>query len=158
MNKTHISNIIQTYLATTNTTLTTSETISISKQIRAPMWIWHIYIGYFLVALFAIRFALPTFGFIKFHMPTGKHLNVKKKFQYWIYLLFYMFITVSLITGLLIKFGPEQIKKTMEFIHKLSIYYLIAYIIIHIGGVILAEFTDDKGIISKMISGNNTNN
>ncbi len=157
MNKAHISDIIQNYLATTNTTLSSSETIGISKQIRAPMWEWHIYIGYFLVALFAIRFALPIFGFIKFHTPTGKHLNIRQRIQYWVYLLFYMFIAASLITGLIIKFGPEQIKKTMEFIHKLSIYYLLAYIVIHIGGVLLAEFTDDKGIISKMISGNNTN-
>ncbi len=44
-------------------------------------------------------------------------------------------------------------KKPMEEIHVLSIYYLIAYIFIHLGGVLIAEFTNEQGIISKMISG-----
>ena len=32
--------------------------------------------------------------------------------------------------------------------------YLIAFIILHIGGVLWSEFTNQKGIISKIVSGN----
>ena len=42
----------------------------------------------------------------------------------------------------------------MEEIHELSIYYLLAFIVIHFGGVLVAELGSQKGIISKIISGN----
>jgi cytochrome b len=35
----------------------------------------------------------------------------------------------------------------------LSIYYLLGFIVLHIGGVLYAEFTTNKGIISKIVSG-----
>ena len=38
-------------------------------------------------------------------------------------------------------------------IHELGVYYLVAFIIIHLAGVLIAEFTNQKGIISKIISG-----
>jgi cytochrome b len=45
----------------------------------------------------------------------------------------------------------------MEEIHVLSIYYLIAFITLHIGGVLFSEFTNQKGILSKIVSGNKKN-
>jgi len=56
-------------------------------------------------------------------------------------------------TGLVIEFGPKAFKKPMEEIHELGIYYLVAFIVVHLTGVIWAEFTNDKGIISRIISG-----
>jgi cytochrome b len=41
----------------------------------------------------------------------------------------------------------------MEEIHVLSLYYLLAYIVLHIGGVIMAEFNSDHGIVSRIIGG-----
>ena len=41
----------------------------------------------------------------------------------------------------------------MEEIHILGIYYLVAFIVIHLAGVIIAEFTEQKGIISRIVSG-----
>ena len=64
-----------------------------------------------------------------------------------------MCVLVSLVTGLLIEHGQKELKKPLEEIHELSIYYLLAYIVIHFTGVLIAEFTNDKGIISKIISG-----
>ncbi len=153
MNKHHVAGIIQDYLATTNQTLNYDEIVVLAKQIRRPMWNWHIYIGYILVGLIGLRFSLPAFGIEKFQNPLDKNISSKKKFQYWIYVVFYFFLTVSLVTGLIIEFGPKSVKKPMEDIHVLSIYYLIAYIFIHLGGVLIAEFTNEQGIVSKMISG-----
>ncbi|MDO9594193.1 MAG: cytochrome b/b6 domain-containing protein, partial [Lutibacter sp.] len=67
---------------------------------------------------------------------------------------FYGCVVISLSTGLLIKFGPSTIKVLMQDIHVLSIYYLGGFIILHIGGVLWSEFTSQKGIISKIVSGN----
>ena len=117
------------------------------------MWNWHIYIGYVLVGLFSIRFMLPKFGHMKFQNPLGKNLTAQTKFQKWTYLIFYGCVVVSLITGLIIQFGPKQLKEPMENIHVLGIYNLTAFIVIHVAGVLIAEFSDQKGIVSRIVSG-----
>ncbi len=153
MNKNNVADIIQNYLNTTDQTLTQDQLIVLAKKIRQPMWDWHIYLGYALTGLFGLRFMLPFLGEMKFQNPFNKELIFKEKFQNLIYLVFYVCVVISLTTGLLIKFGSTAIKKSMEEIHVLSIYYLIAFIILHIGGVLWAEFTQHKGIISRIVSG-----
>jgi cytochrome b561 len=154
LNKNHLADIIQNYLATTDKSLSQDQLIVLAKQIRKPMWDWHIYLGYALTVLYSIRMLLPVFsGHLKLQNPFGKQLTLKTKFQYWVYLVFYMFVAISLITGLVIELGPKSIKNSMEEIHVLSIYYLVAYIIIHLGGVFWSELTTEQGIISKIISG-----
>lgn len=153
MNKEHVADIIQNYLATTDQSLSRDQLIVLAKQIRKPMWNWHIYFGYALVGLYSIRMILPFFGQMKFSNPLNKQLAPKAKFQYWVYLIFYGCVALSLITGLIIELGPKNLKKPVEEIHVLSIYYLIAFMIIHLGGVLFAELTSQQGIVSKIISG-----
>jgi cytochrome b561 len=153
MNKNHVSDIIQQFLATKNMSLPEDDTILLAKQIRQPMWIWHIYLGYVLVGLFALRFALPFFGEMKFSSPLKAGLSLKEKFQSWVYIVFYICVFTSLFTGMMLKFGPESQEELMEKIHVLSLYYLLAYIVLHIGGLIMAEFTSDHGIVSRIIGG-----
>ena len=117
------------------------------------MWNWHIYIGYVLVGLFSIRILIMSLGHIRFQNPFDKNLSIKEKFQKWTYTIFYVCVIISLVTGLIIELGSKELKKPMEEIHVLGIYYLIAFIAIHLAGVLLAEFTDQKGIISRIISG-----
>jgi len=78
----------------------------------------------------------------------------KEKFQIWVYRGFYFLLAITLITGLLIKFGPDSIHKTVEDVHKLTLYYMLAFFALHFGGIVLAELTSKKGIVSKIISGN----
>lgn len=153
MNKEHVADIIQSYLAATDKSLSREELIVLAKQIRKPMWNWHIYAGYILTGLFCLRLALPFFGKMKLANPFNSQLALKVKFQYWVYLVFYVCLAISLITGLTIEFGPKSMKNSMEEIHVLSIYYLIPFLIIHIGGVLFAEFTTQSGIISRIVSG-----
>ncbi len=156
MNKNNVAAIIEEYLKGTNQVLSEEQLIQLAKKIRKPMWDWHIYIGYVLTGLFAIRFMLPLFGEMKLPNPFNKQLSTKIKFQKFTYLLFYICVIVSLLTGLLITLGPKSFKEPMESIHVLGIYYLIAFIIIHVGGILWAEFTHDKGIVSRIISGKST--
>ena len=153
MNKNNVAAIIQDFLKDTDQTLSQDQLIDLAKKIRKPMWIWHIYLGYILTGLFSLRFMLPFFGQMKFQNPFDKNLTIKEKFQKWVYIVFYICVAISLITGLIIEFGAENLKETMEEIHVLSIYYLIGFIVIHIGGVLMAEFTNQKGIISRIVSG-----
>lgn len=156
MNKNNVAAIIHNYLNDTGQLLTQEQLITLAKKIRQPMWDWHIYLGYILTGLFSLRFSLPFFGKMKFQNPLKKNISLKEKFQNWTYLIFYLCVTISLITGLIIEFGPKEFKKSMEEIHVLSIYYLIGFIVLHIGGVFLAEFTNQKGIISRIVSGSNS--
>ena len=153
MNKYNVAAIIQDYLRDTGQNLSEDQLIVLAKKIRKPMWDWHIYIGYVLVGLFSLRFMLPAFGHMKIQNPLVKALTKKEKFQKWTYIIFYLCVVVSLITGLVIELGPREYKKPMEEIHVLSIYYLLAFIGIHIGGVLMAEFTNQKGLISRIVSG-----
>lgn len=154
MNKYNMAAIISDYLNTTDQHLTEDQIIVLAKKIRKPMWDWHIYAGYVLTGLFVIRLILPAFGEMKFQKPLAKSLSLKMKIQKWTYIIFYICVVISLITGLLIVWGPKEFKTTMEEIHILGIYYLLAFIAVHIGGVLLAEFTDQKGIVSRIVSGN----
>lgn len=153
MNKNNVALIIQDYLATTDQKLTQDQLITLAKKIRKPMWDWHIYIGYALVGLYSIRIALPFFGQMKFSNPFNKDLIIKEKFQYWTYLIFYVCVVISLITGLIIVLGPKNLKEPMEEIHVLSIYYLLAFIVIHLSGVFFSELTTQQGLISRIVSG-----
>ena len=153
MNKNNMGDIIQTYLTGIGQTLSQEQAITLAKKIRQPMWMWHIYTGYVLVGLFSIRFLLPLFGHNKIQSPFDRALSLKVRFQNSVYILFYLCVITSLTTGLLIVFGPSNLKETLEEIHEFGIYYLIAYISLHLGGVLMAEFTNQKGIISRIISG-----
>ena len=153
MNKDHVADIIQNYLTTTDQVLSREQSIVLAKQIRKPMWQWHVYLGYVLTGLFCVRLALPFWGHMKFSSPFNKQLTLKVKFQFWVYLVFYVCVAVSLTTGLLIEFGPKDLKEPMEAVHVLSIYYLLTFIAIHLGGVLMAEFTNQQGIISRIVSG-----
>ncbi len=153
MNKNNVSDIIQEYLKNKDLVLTQDESIILAKKIRKPMWEWHIYLGYVLTGLMVIRMLLPFFGEMKFQNPFAKNISGKDKFKKWTYLVFYVCVIVSLVTGLFLEFGPESLEHTMEDIHVLSLYYLIPFIVLHFTGILIAEFTEDKGIISRVISG-----
>jgi len=153
LEKNNVAAIIQNFLGERGAALSQDDAILLAKKIRKPMWDWHIYLGYALTGLYSLRMLLPLFGKMPFSSPFNAQLDRQTKIQYGIYLVFYVLVAVSLTTGLLIEFGPKSIKDPMEEIHELSIYYLVGYMILHIGGVLLADFTKAPGIISRIISG-----
>jgi cytochrome b561 len=157
LNKENVAEIIQSYLTTTDQQLSDEQLIILAKQIRKPMWQWHIWAGYVLVVLYSIRMLLPFFGHMKLSNPLEKGLDAKTRFQFWVYIVFYLFVAASLTTGLIIEFGPKEIKHIVETIHKQSIYYFLAFIVLHIGGILMAEFTNRQGIISRIVSGEKGN-
>jgi cytochrome b561 len=83
MNKNNVADIIKEYLSTTDQSLNDDQLIQLAKKIRQPMWVWHIYIGYFLVGLFTIRITLPFFGEMSWQNPLKKGLTSKQRFQFW---------------------------------------------------------------------------
>lgn len=152
MEKNHVAGIIDPYLREQGVELSQDQLLVLAKKIRKPMWDWHIYLGYVLTGLYLIRMSMPFFGEMRFSNPFKKGLDKRIRLQYATYLIFYVLVAASLVTGLIIEFGPKTLKSSMEAIHELSIYYLPAFILLHFGGILWAEFRHDHGIISRMIS------
>lgn len=152
LNKDFIANTLVTELSKSNIDLDKTLSIKIAKKIRNEMWQWHVFAGYFLTFVFLLRMVLASVNKMIFLNPFKEGINIKQKFQAWVYLLFYFLMFLSLFTGLMIEFGPDDIHETMETIHKLSLYYLISFIILHMGGIWLAEKFEKESLVSKMIS------
>lgn len=152
MEKNHVADIMEAELLHRGYALERADLIVIAKKIRKPMWQWHIYAGYALVGLYAIRMALPMAGHMKFLNPL-KALTPVLKLRAWSYVAFYAFVAISLITGVLIEWGPAAWEPQAEDIHKLSLYYLLPFIALHFAGLFLAEKSAEKGVVSRMIRG-----
>lgn len=153
MNKNHMAEILLAKSGELGISMNEKNAIQLAKQIRKPMWQWHVWIGYVLIGLYVIRMLLAAFKKMVFLNPFAAGINGKQKFQAYLYLSFYLFIGITLATGFLIVNGPDSIHHLMEEIHELSLYYLLFFIFFHIGGVLASELGADKGIISRVISG-----
>jgi len=153
LEKNNVATILQDNLNSLNISLNHDDAIKIAKQIRKPMWDWHIYSGYFLIALYVLRLINLYFAGIIFPNPFEKNSSLKQKAQGWTYILFYFLMGISLITGFFIVNGPAKYKDYLEGIHVQSIYYVTFFVIMHMLGLVLAELSDEKGIVSKMIHG-----
>lgn len=74
------------------------------------------------------------------------------------YLIFYMSILVMAVTGLGLAFEDapylKDMQKPLKSIHSIVQYFIYAYILFHIIGVIRAESRQHKGIVSRMINDN----
>ena len=144
LNKNHVADIIQGYLTTTDQSLSGDQSVVLAKQIRKPKWNRHFYLSYLLVGVLVVRYLFSLFGNMKFPHPFKKQLSLKVKFQKWIYLIFYVLVTISIITGLIIEFGSGDFVKPMKIVHKLSLHYLIPFIVIHLTGVLVKWYLDRK--------------
>lgn len=152
MEKNHVADIMDPYLREQGVELSREQLIVLAKKIRKPMWDWHIYLGYVLTGLYVIRMVVPFFGEMKFTQPWANGFTNRMRLQYGVYLLFYILLAGSLTTGLIIEFGPKSMKDSMEAVHELSIYYLVGYMVLHFAGILWAELSHDKGIVSRIIS------
>jgi len=153
MNRGSMGAIIQNGLGEEGVTVNEDVATKVAKQVRRPMWETHIIAGYVLTGLYVIRMIITYIQGAGFASPFAKNLSGYQRFRSWVYVLFYIFVAGSLITGLLIEFGPGSIHEISEEIHKLSLYYMVGFIALHLVGVVVADGTKERGIISKIISG-----
>jgi len=153
MNKNNMAEIISNSLISIEVHVSEADAIKIAKNIRKPMWNWHIYAGYTLIGLYILRLLYMAFAGAAFKSPFSKESTLREKFESWVYIVFYTFIGISLVTGFLIVNGSKDSKAFLESIHVLSIYYVLSFIALHLGGVLFAELGSQKGIVSRMIHG-----
>ncbi|MDR2710620.1 MAG: cytochrome b/b6 domain-containing protein [Burkholderiales bacterium] len=154
MNGQEMATVITASLAEKAITLSNDDAKNIAKTIRSPMFQWHFYAGYVLVALLLLRFFDLFKNGAKFISSLAKGSPPKEKLQGALYIFLYAALTVVLIMGLLLKFGPKgDIHEVFEVIHVYGGVGIALFVAAHFAGLWLGENTTDKGIVSKMING-----
>ncbi|MEC4112504.1 cytochrome b/b6 domain-containing protein [Myroides pelagicus] len=153
LNKSAMSELILSYASQHDISISKGDAINMAKTIRYPMWRWHIYLGYVLLGLFAIRIFAGIFNIIHFQNPFKQNITFKVRFQRLVYIVFYLSVIVSLITGLMLEFGITKYVNLVKDIHKASIYYFAIFLGLHFIGILIAEFTYERGIVSRMVNG-----
>jgi len=163
--------VIKANLAHSGVTVTDGQARSVAHELSDKVWTIHTYFGYTLAALLLFRLLLEFFQladqkFIRklkstYHQyqTTKKHRELTKH-DFWvktIYAVFYLMLITMAITGLCLVFEDDVplLKSIHAFkqIHAFTMYLIIAFIIVHIVGVLLAERKDSQGIVSDMING-----
>lgn len=137
----------------TGVDFTSDQAKQTAKAILKPMWQWHEYAAYVLFAILALRIIYMLAKGIRFPNPFKSHLSLKERLQGMIYLLFYLFVFISAITGAYLKWIEGDLKEPLETIHKWAVYWFPIFILFHFAGIWIAEKGEQKGIASKMIGG-----
>lgn len=142
-------------LSTMGLELTTEQARAAAKAVRAPMWEWHIILGVALGVLLLIRIAILVrdkgFGF----EDEG---SIHMKAVHWGYRGLYLILLFMAVSGVMMHWSkalgvPHSLAESLEEIHHLAAWAIVYFVPLHIAGVIVAEFKDQKNLVSKMISG-----
>jgi len=88
MNKDHFGEILSESLAKKGLYISTANAASIGKDLRKPMWNYHVLTGYVLIGLYLIRMAITWYQGFAFTNPFSKQASLKEKFKSWVYIVF----------------------------------------------------------------------
>lgn len=138
--------------------ITADQASILAKAIRAPMWEWHIILGYALSVLLLWRILLffTTSGKLNYQKNQNETLHTKMvKLSY---IALYTVLLFMAVTGLTMHFYEplELTKDTLHDIkelHELVYNAILIFVPLHLIGIIVAEIRDEKGMISDMIHG-----
>jgi cytochrome b561 len=163
--------MVQEQLQHNNITIDANQARAVSHAFNDKIWELHTWLGYF-IALFLIgRFILEIFqpSEEKIANRLKKAINHQLMTVYqkdtqthyvrvkWSYLLFYLLMLIMVLTGLGLAFEHiaffKTIRGTIKQIHSLTQYAIYAFVLFHLGGVILADTGAYPGIVSGMIHG-----
>ena len=152
------SELLTQKLAEIDLTVTETQAKVLAKAIRAPMWEWHIILGYALAVLLLWRMILFFTQSGKQNYQNMQKETLHKKMVKLGYVGIYAILTFMAVSGLVIHFYEELglIKETahdIKEIHELVFNAILIFVPLHIIGVVIAENRDEKNIISDMVHG-----
>lgn len=152
------SEILSTELSGMSIDVSIDQATILAKAIRAPMWEWHILLGYGLAFLLLVRIALFFTQSGKQNYIDIKSASVHKKMVKLGYIGIYVILSFMAISGLSIHFYEElsllkETAKSIKEVHELVFNAVWIFVLLHILGVVLADNTDEKGLVSDMING-----
>jgi Ni/Fe-hydrogenase 1 B-type cytochrome subunit len=153
--------------------LTKEQGMSIARLMSERLWDWHIAIGLALASFWVYwlvlqltapaerRFSARLAATIRHYRrasPT-EHADARHALLVKLsYVAFYAFISIMAVTGLALTWADDiawlhRLEHSVKAVHNVTMYLLIAFVIVHLGGVLWAELTKDHGLISRMVSG-----
>lgn len=162
---------IKSQLQEAGAAVTDIQSRSVAHALSDKVWEIHTYFGYCLVALLLFRLLLEIFQLAdqklisKIKSAYDQYFIIKKERELarhellvkTLYAVFYVLILTMVITGLCLAFEDDvpalKAVHAIREIHGFTMYFIIAFILIHIAGVLLAERKDSSGIVSDMING-----
>lgn len=156
MNKDHTAEIASASLAARGIHLSHEDAIAIGRAVRKPMWEMHVYAGYILMALYIIRLVVMKMEGPVFSNPFSKRITRAERFKSIVYLVFYICLGASLLTGVYINLVGKiypAVYSVVKAIHVQALYYALTFIFLHIAGLVASELGAGQGIISRMIHG-----
>lgn len=152
------SELLTDKLAEMNLEITSQQAKALAVAVRAPMWEWHILLGYALGILLLWRIMLFFTDSGKQNYQNLKEETLYKKIVKLGYIGIYVILIFMAISGLMIHFyealgltkeGAHDIKE----IHELVFNAVLIFVPLHIIGVFIAENQNEKGIVSDMVNG-----
>lgn len=165
--------IIATKLLEQNITVDDKSAKNIAKAIRDPMWQWHNYFGFGLLAV--TIFGMYVRQLHKESCPIKKSKSAmellnnsaseidRKRIKEFVaiklsHFLFFILLIVMICSGYTLLF-KEQIGVTKEIanftkeIHEFGLWLVLTFVVLHIAGVVRKEITTEHGLISSIIGG-----
>jgi Ni/Fe-hydrogenase 1 B-type cytochrome subunit len=147
------SEILMNKLGEFGITVTGDQVAALAKAVRAPMWDWHIYLGFVFAALVAWRLVMIVkegFGYA----PKDTHMA----WVYRGYKAIYAVLAFMAISGIVIYLSADigigkETAHDIKEIHETMAWGVVAFVVMHIVGVFVADNKDQKGLVSKMVSG-----
>ena len=152
------SELLSQKLSEMNLEVTTEQAKALATTIRAPMWEWHILLGYALAALLVWRILLFFTDSGKRNYQNCKEETLHKKIVKLGYIAIYGILIFMAASGLILHFHEalgltEEGAHTLKELHELVYNAVLIFVPLHIIGVVVAETRDEKGITSDMIHG-----
>jgi Ni/Fe-hydrogenase 1 B-type cytochrome subunit len=163
--------MVQQQLQQKDVSVTTDQARAVAHEFNDKVWDLHKIAGYVLSALVLIRILLEiaqpgeeklarkirrALGF----RPATPEENDDRRHYLGVklgYLAFYLLILLMALTGLGLAFEDVPVLKTyhqpIKSTHAFLQYLIYGYIILHLGGVVLADLRRHKGLVSGMIHG-----
>ena len=154
------SEILATQLSTMDIEVSSEQAKILAKAVRAPMWEWHILLGYALAALLLVRMVLFFTRSGRENFIDIKSSTLHKKMVKIGYIGIYSILTFMTVSGLLLTFSEtiglmKETVHTIKEVHEFVFNAVWIFAALHIAGVVVADITDEKGIISDMVNGGN---
>jgi len=163
--------MVQEQIQQKGRTVTPDQARAVAHEYSDKLWMLHKYVGYGLCFLLLSRIVLEV-TYSKQQKLSGK---IKKALAFqtqnqeqksdqahyllvkWGYVIFYSLFLIMALTGLGLAYEDVPLFKSnhklIANIHSFVQYLIYFYILSHIVGVIKADVTNNKGIVSSMING-----
>jgi Ni/Fe-hydrogenase 1 B-type cytochrome subunit len=165
--------MVQDQLKAKGIIVSEDQSFAVTREYEDKLWGIHKLLGYGLAFLLFSRviIELTQPGEEKISSRIKKALGLLRKkdgdwkeYRHYLlvkysYLLLYILLFCMAVTGLGLAFGRELgfsrgLHGIIKEIHSFGQYLMYAFVIIHLCGVIIADITKNRGLVSGMINGN----